>query len=283
MNKISMSIILIIGLMGCVMAANGQSDAYAYMQPTETAGYAATAPSAAQSTDSQYSQYYTMPAGSAPTTHIIAPQKYVVEARMPAIVYLGNQMQAVQYSQYLSSSTYKSSNSFWIQGSTSWSQYAVVPQNAFLSLIATSSAGGNGYLYEIYPDGKISNNNFNFFPGANQIGFYADAIGQHTLLFSINGQASNTIVIDVVAYQPSTYQQPVYQQPIYYQQPVYKQPSYYQTPVYATSAFFSSICAPRTTVPCTPPKKPSHDNESSRDHDGERPPRDHGNASPRDH
>lgn len=234
MNKVSISIILIISLIGCVSAVYGQSAAYT--QPAEATGYAATAPVVAQSTVSQYSQYYTMPTGPAPSAHIIAPQKYVVEGRTPTFVYLGNQMQSVPYSQYLSSATYKGSNSIWIQGSTNWSQYAVVPQSAFLSLIATSSTGGNGYLYEIYPDGKLSSNSYNFFPGANRIGFYADTIGQHTLLISINGQVSNAIVINVAGNQPSTYQQPTYQQPSYqqpgYPQPGYPQPVYYQLPRY---------------------------------------------------
>lgn len=226
MNKVTISIILIISLIGCVSAVYGQSAAYT--QPTAATGYAATAPAVAQETTSQYSQFYTMPTGPAPSAHIIAPQKYV-EGRIPTNVYLGNKMQSVQYSQYLSNSSYMASNSLWIQGSTSWSQYAVVPQSAFLSLIATSSTGGNGYLYEIYPDGKLSSNSYSFFPGANQIGLYADTIGQHTLLISINGQASNAIVINVAGIQPLAYQQPTYQQPSYVT-PTYPRPI--STPIF---------------------------------------------------
>ena len=33
----------------------------------------------------------------------------------------------------------------------------------------------------------------------DQIGFYADQVGQHLLMFVINGQPSNIVVIDVVA------------------------------------------------------------------------------------
>jgi hypothetical protein len=267
MNKISISIILIISLIGCVSAVYGQSAAYT--QPAEATGYAATAPGVAQSTVPQYSQYYTMPTGPAPSAHIIAPQKYVVEGRTPTVVYLGNQMQSVQYSQYLSNPTYKGSNSLWIQGSTSWSQYAVVPQSAFLSLIATSSAGGSGYLYEIYPDGKLSSNSYNFFPGANQIGFYADTIGQHTLLISINGQVSNAIVINVVSNQPSAYQQPSYQQPSY------PQPSYYP-PTYVTPIYYRPIYETNEPVIHFPSEhRPHGDNESPRGHRDNESPRGH--------
>jgi hypothetical protein len=220
MNKISISFVLIIYLMGCVSAINGQSGVVT--QPEETV--------------SQYSQFYTMPTGPVTGTHITAPQNYAIQSRTPTTVYFGNKMQAVPYFQYQGYATYTGGNSFWIQGSTSWTQYAVVPQNSLLSFIATSSTGGNGYLYEIYPDGSLSKNNNNFFPGYNQIGFNADTVGQHILLFAINGQVSNTIVIDVVSYQPPVYQQPIYQQPSYvppiYYRPIYEPPEipYYFPP-----------------------------------------------------
>ena len=223
MNKISISIIFIISLIACVSAAYGQSATDTL--PAVATGYAANAPGIAQGTATQYSEYYTLPTAK-PVTHIITPQKYAIEGRTPTTVYFGNQMQAVQYSQYLSNPAYKQSNSLWIQGSASWSQYAVVPQGAVLSLIAISSTGGNGYLYEIYPDGRSSSNNYYFSPGASQIGFYADTIGQHTLLISVNGQSSNEIVIDVTGYQPPAVQQPSYPQPIYYPQPTYTTPIY---------------------------------------------------------
>ena len=119
-------------------------------------------------TVSQYSQYYTMPTGPATGTHIIAPQQYQISGNVPATVYFNDQQQAMPYDQYQSSTTYMGGNSLWIQGSTSWTQYARVPQGAFLSLIATSSTGGNGYLNEIYPDGRLFKNNYYYFPGYNQ-------------------------------------------------------------------------------------------------------------------
>ena len=62
--------------------------------------------------------------------------------------------------------------------------------------------GGNGYLYEIDPNGILSKNAFYFFPGNSQINFYADTVGQHIVLFIIGGQVSNSVVIDVVPYTP---------------------------------------------------------------------------------
>lgn len=189
MNKLLVSIIIAISLIGCVSALDG--------------------------TASQYSQYYIVPLGPATGTHIIAPQQFQISGSAPATVYFKDQQQAMPYDQYLSYSAYLGGNSLWIQGSTSWSQYAQVPQGAFLSLIATSSTGGNGYLSEIYPDGKVLKNNYYYFPGYNRIGLTADVVGQHILLFLIDGKVSNAIVIDVVGYQPAVYQQPAYSQPTY--------------------------------------------------------------------
>ena len=150
--------------------------------------------------------------GSSSKKHIEAPKKPIIKDKTPTTVYFSYQMQSVPYSQYQSYAAYTGGNSLWIQGSTSWTQYAQVPQGSSLSLLATSSAGGNGYLYEIAPDGRLSKNNFYFYPGNSQIGFYADKIGQHLLLFAIGNQVSNAVVIDVTGYYP-TIQQPVYTYP----------------------------------------------------------------------
>ena len=155
----------------------------------------------------QYSQYYSMSSSVAASTHIVAPQKYSMQIT-PSTLYFGYQMQEVPYSQYQTYATYTGGNSLWIRGATSWTQYAIVPQGSSLSLLATTSPGGNGYLYEINPNGILSKNSFNFFPGNSQIGFNAGEIGQHILLFVIGGQVSNSIVIDVTSYNPP-YQPPV--------------------------------------------------------------------------
>ncbi len=177
---------------------------------------------------SQYSQYYSMPQGSAPTTHIVAPEKYDINGKVPTSIYFGYQQQAVPYSQYQTYSTYTGGNSLWIQGATSWTQYAAVPQGSSLSLLAISSAGGNGYLYEIYPDGHLTKNYYYFYPGYNLINFYADAVGQHILLFAIDYSISNAVAINVVSYTPPYV--PPYQNP--YPQGIYLSPA--STPISTT-------------------------------------------------
>jgi hypothetical protein len=189
MNKIWISIILIMSLMGFASALDGSGVDYGI--------------------DSTYSQYYSIYNGPATAKHIGAPQQYVIGVT-PTTVYLGSQMQAVPYPQYYA--TYTGGNSLWIQGSTSWTQYAQVPQGSTLSLLALSPTGGEGSLYETYPDGKVIRSDFYFYPTSN-IGFYADTPGRHVLSFILAGQPSNQVTIDVV----STYKPPVY----------YAQPAYY--------------------------------------------------------
>jgi hypothetical protein len=193
-------------LLACLYGVQGQYTTPDSGYSTMPSAYSTTS-SPAPSTVSQYSQYYSM---TGQKTHITAPQKYQVTGNMPSTLYFSGQQQAVPYSQYQSYATYTGGNSLWIQGATSWTQYATVPQGASLSLLAISATGSNGYLYEIYPNGQLMTNYYYFFPGYNVINFYADTIGPHILLFSINGQVSNAIVINVVQYYPPTYQQPSY-------------------------------------------------------------------------
>ena len=162
---------------------------------------------------SQFSQYFSL-TRSASKMHIEAPKKHEIRNEIPTTVYFGYQMQAVPYTQYQTYPAYTGGNSLWIQGATSWTQYSQVPQGSSLSLLATSVIGGNGYLYETDPNGITSTNSFYFFPGNSQISFYADTVGQHTLRFIIDGQVSNSVVINVVPYTPPI---PPYTPPTHHQ------------------------------------------------------------------
>lgn len=233
-------------LLACISAVVGQyiqyptSGAYAATSNPITIGYPTTqTPQVTQTTNmSQYSQYYTM--GSTPNVHITAPQQIDISNSTPANVYLSYQLQPVPYSQHQSSPTYVGANSLWMRGSTSWTQYAAVPQKANVPLIALSPQGGEGYVSEIDPDGKMNSYNFYFYP-ASLLGFYADKPGRYVLSFVLVGRPSNQIVIDVVA----TYQAPetvaTYQAPTYYNPPSYyygyNYPYYYP---YINPSFYPS-------------------------------------------
>jgi hypothetical protein len=119
----------------------------------------------------------------------------------PSILYVGPQQKAVSYNQYQSYANFAGGNSLWIMGTNSWTQYAQVPQGAYLSLLAMAPSGGSGYFYEIYPSGRLERSYYNFYP-STRISFFADEVGQHVLLFVVNNQASNAVIIDVGGYYP---------------------------------------------------------------------------------
>ena len=154
----------------------------------------------------KFSQYYRS-TSETPEDQLTAPTKIDLKEVEPTMLYFGSTQKAVPYSQYQTYALSTGTNSLWISGATSWTQYAMVPLGSMLNMVTTSPAGGYGYLYEIYPDGSLDMNSYYFYP-YNQIGFYADEVGQHQLFFNIAGQPSNVIVIDVVPYQPPA--QPAY-------------------------------------------------------------------------
>jgi hypothetical protein len=209
MNKILISLIIITSMMGWALAVDagnvvGNQPGEAVAENLFNHGigqpWVGGNPPSSSSFDMKFSQYFSINKGSASVKHIEAPKKQEIVNKLPTTVYFSYQMQAVPYTQYKTYSTYTGGNSLWIQGATSWTQYAQVPQGSSLSLLATSNSGGNGYLYEINPNGILSKDSFYFFPGSSQIGFNADSIGQHILLFIIDGQVSNSVVIDVMPY-----------------------------------------------------------------------------------
>ena len=183
-------------LMTCLSGVQGQ-----YTMPSS--GYPTTTPSATQKID-QYSQYYAMNTGPAPSTHVGAPQQLEIAGNMPTTVYFSNQMQAVPFSRYQSSSTYSGNNSLWIKGATDWSQYATVPLGATVSLIAISPTEGSGTLNLVDSDGKTYSYNYYFYTNS-QLTFYADSPGRHTLSFVAGGVASNPVVVDVTGTVTMTY------------------------------------------------------------------------------
>ena len=94
--------------------------------PATAGGYqTATATTTTPTAVSQYSQYYTM--GPAPNTHVTAPQQVDLTGKIPTTVYFGYQQHGVPLSQYQSDPAFTGSNTLWIQGPSSWIQYAAVP------------------------------------------------------------------------------------------------------------------------------------------------------------
>lgn len=147
----------------------------------------------------KFSSYYSMESSEF-DAQLTSPAKIEFDEVAPETIYFGSAQKALPYSQYQSYATSTGANSLWISGSSSWTQYAVIPIGSYLNIIATTARGGYGYLYEIYPDGKLDKSAYSFYP-YTQLGFYAGKPGEHQLFFNIDGQPSNVIVIYVVPYQ----------------------------------------------------------------------------------
>jgi hypothetical protein len=152
-----------------------------------------------------------MPSVSSPIAHISAPQQTLIVGNIPATINLGSQQQSVQNSQY-QAGVKNAGPSLWIQGDGGWIQYAAIPQGSTVTLIAVSPTGGSGILSEML-NGTTYNYNFYFY-SSSQLTFLADAIGQHVLSFNANGQTSNQVTINVIAYVPPQYCPTPYNYPV---------------------------------------------------------------------
>ncbi len=85
------------------------------------------------------------------------------------------------------------SNALWIEGTQGWTQYTSVPQYSDMSLIVYTPTGGQGAIYEMYPNqgyqGSYTINIYNFSPGYNRLGFRGNIPGRHILSLSMNKQS----------------------------------------------------------------------------------------------
>lgn len=143
--------------------------------------------------DMQYYKFYDKPVSD---THISEPMPFNISGKAPISLYGLSFPEGVMYSDYQSSLF--DHCSLWIQGLTDWTQNVVVPKGASISLVAISPAGGDGFLSEIHPDGRLENYTLNFYP-LSHLTFNADAIGRHVLFFDVAGCTSNKVEIYVVA------------------------------------------------------------------------------------
>ena len=204
MHGIQVLIVLI--FLACLSGVEGQYGALTsgYQIGGETLG---VAPDMA----TQYTQYYQMLSGPAPSNHISAPQQIDITGTAPLMVFFSNQQQPVNYAQYAASPSYTGSSSLWVQGSTSWTQYAVVPQGAIVNLLAVTPTADSGYLYFTDSDGQTYTYNDFFYP-YSRLTFYADIPGRHVFYFVVNGMVSNQVIIDVTGTYtpPSNYLPPAH-------------------------------------------------------------------------
>lgn len=138
---------------------------------------------------SWYSEYFTMtsPGG-------LEVERYYASG-VPEVYAGGPGGQPLASSSY--QLAYAGANSLWILGASSWTGYAIVPQGAYLRLLAYSSVGGWADFYEITPANRMVQKRYSLYPGYNQLAFHAEEVGRYVILFSVDDGMSNAVIVDV--------------------------------------------------------------------------------------
>ena len=134
-----------------------------------------------------YEEYYNLNPGD---VYASGPVQFEIHGSEPSYLIIDGQSRPYDFN-------YVPSNSLWIQGRTSWTQYIKCPLGARFKMLAYSD-GGPTTMIETYPDGYQDVQQYRFYRGYTQLVFLADEIGRHTLVFYGNGRQSNEVVVDVV-------------------------------------------------------------------------------------
>jgi len=167
------------------------------IQTGSSGSYPATGSQGQQSESlAMYQEFYNMDQGTRSMT-ATAPTQFQIYGAEPTYLIINGQSKPYN-------PAYVPTNSFWIQGSTSWTQYMKCPLNARFRMLAYSR-GGPTTVVEDYPNGYQMVNQYNFYPGYTQLIFWADMVGRHTLKFYNNGQPSNPVIVDVLPYSAPGY------------------------------------------------------------------------------
>jgi len=149
-----------------------------------------------------FSQFYI--STSTPVSGGFAPVKIDINKKLPGKLYFGSGKE-IAFTAYQSATSPARGNELWIDKHMDWSQYAIVPQGAGIQFIAFAPAGGKADYYQIQETGvqKITAKQLDFFAGYNSLNFLADKMGRHIILFVLNNQPSNAIIIDVISQPPT--------------------------------------------------------------------------------
>jgi hypothetical protein len=144
---------------------------------------------------------------SIPVVSGFAPVKFDVTHKTPSRIYFGSG-QEVLYTQYQSTVASSRGNELWIQKGADWSQYAIVPAGTGMQFIAFAPAGGQADYYELLQTDSmnVTGKRLNFYSGYNSLNFLADKVGRHILMFVLNNQPSNSIIVDVISQAPTAQQ-----------------------------------------------------------------------------
>lgn len=152
-----------------------------------------------------FSEFYMV--SSVPVVKTFTPVRIDATQIAPSRIYFGSGKE-IAYTQYQSSVAPNRGNELWIQKGQDWSQYAIVPAGSGIQFIAFAPAGGQADYYWILQNDtlNITSKRLDLYPGYNSLNFKADEVGRHVILFVLNNQPSNSIIIDVISQAPPAQQ-----------------------------------------------------------------------------
>jgi hypothetical protein len=138
---------------------------------------------------SRYSEYFSMtPFGG------LEVERYYTSG-VPQIYIGGPSGESLASSAYQPS--YAGASGLWILGTRSWTGYAIVPQGAYLRLVAYAAGGGRADFYTITPTSRLVQRSYNLYPGYSLLTFRAEEVGRYVILFSAGERMSNAVIVDV--------------------------------------------------------------------------------------
>lgn len=102
------------------------------------------------------------------------------------------------------------SNELWVEENSTWAPYLQAQQGEAIELIAYTPTGGSADLYRIYySSGNISHRGYELLPGYYNLSMLAGTPGRTMLVFAVNNQPANAIIIDVMEAKGKTASGPV--------------------------------------------------------------------------
>ncbi len=102
----------------------------------------------------------------------------------------------VNFTEYASQ---KRSNELWVRNNLSWTQYIMAHQGERIELVTFTPTGGSADLYRIfYSSGNISHKGYRLLPGYYIMNLSAYELGRTMLIFAVDNQPANAVMIDVL-------------------------------------------------------------------------------------
>jgi hypothetical protein len=102
----------------------------------------------------------------------------------------------VDYRDYISRNR---SNELWVRSNITWTQYLQAYQGNGIELVVYTPTGGSADLYRIYYiSGNISHRGYNLLPGYYHMNISAFEPGRTMLIFAVDNQPSNAVMVDVL-------------------------------------------------------------------------------------